>query len=42
MDMRVGLKKKRLSTKELMPSNCGAIEDSGESLGQHGDQTSQS
>ena len=29
-------------TKELMLSNCGAREDSGESRGQQGDQTSQS
>ena len=28
----------RLSTKELMLSNCGAGEDSGESLGLQGDQ----
>ena len=34
--------KKRLSAKELMPSNCGAREDSWDSLGQQGDQTSQS
>ena len=33
---------RRLSTKELMFPNCGAGEDSWESLGQHGDQTSQS
>ena len=33
---------KRLSAKELMPSNCSAAEDSWESLGQQGDQTSQS
>ena len=31
-----------LSTKELMLPNFGAEEDSGESLGQQGDQTSQS
>ena len=30
------------SAEELMPSNCGAGEDSVESLGQQGDQTSQS
>ena len=30
-----------LRTKELLLSNCGAGEDSGESLGQQGDQTSQ-
>ena len=35
-------KEGRLSTKELMLSNCGAGEDSRESLGQQGDQTSQS
>ena len=35
-------KKKRLSTEELLPSNCGAGEDSLESLGMQGDQTSQS
>ena len=33
---------KRLSTKELMSSNCGGGEDSWDSLGQQGDQTSQS
>ena len=33
---------KRLSTKELMSSNCGGGEDSGDSLGQQGDQTNQS
>ena len=33
--------KRRLSTKELMLLNCGAGEDSSESLGQQGDQTSQ-
>ena len=31
-----------LSTEELMPLNCGVGEDSWESLGQQGDQTSQS
>ena len=31
-----------LSTEELMLSNCGAGENSWESLGQQGDQTSQS
>ena len=31
----------RLSTKELMLSNCGVVEDSWESLGQEGDQISQ-
>ena len=34
--------KKNLSAKELMPSNYGAGEDPWESLGQQGDQTSQS
>ena len=34
--------KKRQSTKELMLSNCDVGEDSWESLGQQGDQTSQS
>ena len=34
--------KKGLSAEELMLSNCGAGEDSRESLGQHGDKTSQS
>ena len=33
---------RRLSTEELMLSNCGAWEDSWESLGQWGNQTSQS
>ena len=33
---------KRLSAEELMPLNCGAGEDSQESLGQQRDQTSQS
>ena len=33
---------KRLNTEELVLSNCGAGEDSWESLGQQGDQTSQS
>ena len=32
----------KLSAKELMLSNCGTEEDSWESLGQQGDQTSQS
>ena len=41
MDVRVGLWR-RLSTEELMLLNCGAGEDSWESLGQQGDQTSQS
>ena len=33
---------KKLSDKELMLSNCGAGEDSSESLGQQGEQTNQS
>ena len=33
---------KKLSTKELMVLNCGVGEDSRESLGLQGDQTSQS
>ena len=33
---------KKADTKELMLLNCGAREDSRESLGQQGDQTSQS
>ena len=41
MDARVG-SERRLSAKELMLLNCGAGEDSLESLGQKGDQTSQS
>ena len=40
-DVRVGLYR-RLSTEELMLLNCGVGEDSTESLGQQGDQTSQS
>ena len=36
------INKKRLSTKELMPSNRGAEEDSWESLGQQRDPSSQS
>ena len=32
--------KKRLSTEEMMPTKCGAGEDSSESLGLQGDQTS--
>ena len=40
MDVRVG-PKTRLSAEELTPSNCDAGEDSRESLGQQGDQTSQ-
>ena len=39
MDVRVGLWRK-LSTKELMPLNCGVGEDSWESLGLQGDPTS--
>ena len=38
----LGLPHCRLSTKELMVSNCGAGEDSWESLGLQGDKTSQS
>ena len=34
--------KKKLSAKELMLSDCSAGEDSRESLGKQGDQTSQS
>ena len=41
LDMRVGTQR-RLPTKELMLSNCGAGEDSWESLGLQGDQTNQS
>ena len=41
MDVRVG-SNRRLSTKELMFLNCGAGEDFWESLGQQGDQISQS
>ena len=41
MDVRVGLWRK-LSAEELMLLNCGVGEDSWESLGLHGDQTSQS
>ena len=41
MDVRVGLQRK-LSAEELMLLNCGTREDSWESLGQQGDQTSQS
>ena len=33
---------KKAEAKELIPSNCGAGEDSWESLGQQGDQTSHS
>ena len=41
MDVRVGLWRK-LSAEELMLLNCGVGEDSWESLGLQGDQTSQS
>ena len=41
VDVRVGLQR-RLSTEELMFLNCGAGEDSGESLGLQGDKTCQS
>ena len=41
MDVRAGLWRK-LSAKELMLSNCGAGEDSWESLALQEDQTSQS
>ena len=41
MDVRDG-PQRGLSAKKLMLSNCGAGEDSLESLGQQGDQTSQS
>ena len=41
VDVRVGTYK-RLSTEEIMFSNCGAGENSRESLGQQGDQTGQS
>ena len=41
MDVRVGLYRK-LSTEELMLLNCGVGEDSWESLGLQGEQTSQS
>ena len=41
MDVRVGLLTK-LSTEELMLLNCGVGEDSGESFGLQGDQTSPS
>ena len=40
MDVRVGPQRK-LSAEELMLLNCGVGEDSWESLGQQGDQTSQ-
>ena len=38
MGVRIG----RLSAKEVMLSNCGVEENSSESLGPQGDQTSQS
>ena len=41
MDVRVG-PKRRLSAEKLVLLNCGVGEDSWESLGQQGDQTSQS
>ena len=41
MDVRVGLQRK-LSAEELMLLNCGAREDSWESLGLQGDQATQS
>ena len=41
MDVSIG-SKRRLSAEELMPSSCGAGEDSSESLAQLGDQTSKS
>ena len=41
MDVNVGVQRK-LSAEELMLVNCGVGEDSSESLGQQGDQTSQS
>ena len=41
MDVRVG-PYDRLRAKELMCLNCGVGEDSLESLGQQGDETSQS
>ena len=40
-DVRAGPQRK-LNTQELMLSNCGAEDDSGESLGLQGDQISQS
>ena len=40
MDVKVGPQRRR-SAEEMMLLNCGAGEDSLESLGQHGDQTSQ-
>ena len=41
MDVRTG-PQRRLSAEEAMLSNCGAGEESSESLGQQGDQISQS
>ena len=41
MDVKVELSRK-LNAEELMLLNCGIAEDSLESLGLHGDQTSQS
>ena len=41
VDVKAG-PQRRLNAKELMPSNCGVGEDSWESLGLQGDQTSQS
>ena len=41
IDVKVG-PQRRLRAKELMLLNCGAGKDSGESLGQQGDQTNQS
>ena len=41
MAVRVG-SRRNLSAKELMFSNCGATEDSWESLGQQEDQISES
>ena len=41
MDVRFG-PQRMLRSEELMLSNCDAGEDSGESLGQPGDQTRQS
>ena len=41
-DINKELSQRRLRAKELMLLNCGAKEDSRESLGLQGDQTSQS
>ena len=38
----ISLSKRRHRAKELMPSNCGGGEDSSETLGLQGDQTTQS